>query len=166
MCRGYVRFHDQRNNLSVVLFLHYVVLMMFDTIPSLQVLLIENDINSRPFAEAVLACLPPLPWSFSEQDLLQNQRKDLRHLRVFSVDPIGKHSDFLLPYLNCSELFPATNEWFHLLCRLQGYWWCIALYTSVWWPIWSWCAYPSFQILDFQNHRIEFKSYVLVFFGE
>ena len=55
----------------------------------MQVLLIENDINSRPFADAVLACLPPLPWSVSEQDLLQNNRQDLRHLRVFSVDPIG-----------------------------------------------------------------------------
>ena len=105
-----MRFYHQSYNFSVVLFLHYVVLMMFATIPSLQVLLIENDINSRPFAEAVLACLPPLPWSFSEQDLLQNQRKDLRHLRVFSVDPIGKHSDFLLPFLNCLELYPATNE--------------------------------------------------------
>lgn len=55
-------------------------------------LLIENDINSRPFADAVLACLPPLPWSVSEQDLLQNNRQDLRHLRVFSVDPIGTWS--------------------------------------------------------------------------
>lgn len=53
------------------------------------VLLIENDINSRPFADAVLACLPPLPWSVSDQDLLHQQRQDLRNLRVFSVDPIG-----------------------------------------------------------------------------
>lgn len=57
----------------------------------LQVLLIENDINSRPFSEAVLACLPPLPWSFSEEELLKNQRQDLRHIRIFSVDPIGKN---------------------------------------------------------------------------
>uniref|UniRef100_A0A7I4B4B4 Uncharacterized protein n=1 Tax=Physcomitrium patens TaxID=3218 RepID=A0A7I4B4B4_PHYPA len=53
------------------------------------VLLLENDINSRPFSEAVLACLPPLPWSFSEQEHLNNQRQDLRHIRVFSVDPLG-----------------------------------------------------------------------------
>ena len=56
-----------------------------------QVLLIENDINSRPFSEAVLACLPPLPWSFSEEELLKNQRQDLRHICIFSVDPIGNN---------------------------------------------------------------------------
>ncbi|KAG0616163.1 hypothetical protein M758_5G094800 [Ceratodon purpureus] len=57
------------------------------------VLLIENDINSRPFSEAVLACLPPLPWSFSEEEHLKNhahlKREDLRHIRIFSVDPPG-----------------------------------------------------------------------------
>jgi len=54
----------------------------------LQVVLIENDINSRPFSSQVLACLPPLPWSVSE-DLANPIRQDLRHLCVFSVDPPG-----------------------------------------------------------------------------
>jgi len=63
-----------------------------------QVLLIENDINNRPFADAVLACLPPLPWSVSDQDLLHQQRQDLRNLRVFSVDPIGKCPSCLLSF--------------------------------------------------------------------
>ncbi|WOL07345.1 exosome complex exonuclease [Canna indica] len=54
-----------------------------------EVLLIENDINSRPFSTQVLACLPPLPWSLSSEDLANPNREDLRHLRVFSVDPPG-----------------------------------------------------------------------------
>ncbi|KAJ8513325.1 hypothetical protein OPV22_003759 [Ensete ventricosum] len=54
-----------------------------------EVLLIENDINTRPFSSQVLACLPPLPWSLSSEDLANANREDLRHLRVFSVDPPG-----------------------------------------------------------------------------
>ncbi|XP_065004841.1 exosome complex exonuclease RRP44 homolog A-like [Musa acuminata AAA Group] len=54
-----------------------------------EVLLIENDINTRPFSSQVLACLPPLPWSLSSEDLAKANREDLRHLRVFSVDPPG-----------------------------------------------------------------------------
>ncbi|PON50039.1 PIN domain containing protein [Parasponia andersonii] len=54
-----------------------------------EVVLIENDINSRPFSSQVLACLPPLPWSVSSDDLSNPIRQDLRHLRVFSVDPPG-----------------------------------------------------------------------------
>ncbi|XP_015889583.2 exosome complex exonuclease RRP44 homolog A [Ziziphus jujuba] len=54
-----------------------------------EVVLIENDINSRPFSSQVLACLPPLPWSVSPEDLTNPIRQDLRHLRVFSVDPPG-----------------------------------------------------------------------------
>ncbi|XP_061373470.1 exosome complex exonuclease RRP44 homolog A-like [Gastrolobium bilobum] len=52
-----------------------------------EVVLMENDINSRPFSSEVLACLPPLPWSVSSQDLANPIRQDLRHLHVFSVDP-------------------------------------------------------------------------------
>lgn len=55
----------------------------------LQVVLIENDINSRPFSSQVLACLPPLPWSVSSEDLANPIRQDLRDLCVFSVDPPG-----------------------------------------------------------------------------
>ncbi|XP_010270516.1 PREDICTED: exosome complex exonuclease RRP44 homolog A [Nelumbo nucifera] len=54
-----------------------------------EVVLIENDIDSRPFSAQVLACLPPLPWSLSSEDLANPNRQDLRHLRVFSVDPPG-----------------------------------------------------------------------------
>ncbi|PKA52121.1 Ribonuclease II, chloroplastic/mitochondrial [Apostasia shenzhenica] len=54
-----------------------------------EVVLIENDINTRPFSAQVLACLPPLPWSLSSEDLANPHREDLRRLRVFSVDPPG-----------------------------------------------------------------------------
>ncbi|XP_008786671.2 exosome complex exonuclease RRP44 homolog A [Phoenix dactylifera] len=54
-----------------------------------EVLLIENDINSRPFSAQVLACLPHLPWTLSSEVLANPNRQDLRHLRVFSVDPPG-----------------------------------------------------------------------------
>ncbi|XP_072963915.1 exosome complex exonuclease RRP44 homolog A [Typha angustifolia] len=54
-----------------------------------EVVLIENDINSRPFSAQVLSCLPPLPWTLSSEDLANPNRQDLRHLRVFSVDPPG-----------------------------------------------------------------------------
>ena len=60
-----------------------------------QVVLIENDINSRPFSLQVLACLPPLPWSVSSEDLANPCRLDLRHVCVFSVDPPGKYLLFL-----------------------------------------------------------------------
>lgn len=51
--------------------------------------LIENDIDARPFSSHVLACLPPLPWNVSSEDLANPIRQDLRHLRVLSVDPPG-----------------------------------------------------------------------------
>lgn len=54
-----------------------------------EVVLIENDINSRAFSSQILACLPPLPWSVSSEDLSNPIRQDLRHLCVFSVDPPG-----------------------------------------------------------------------------
>ncbi|CAI5531049.1 unnamed protein product, partial [Closterium sp. Naga37s-1] len=56
-----------------------------------ELLLMENDIDARPFSQQVLACLPPLPWSVSPLDVTdpRTKREDLRHVRVFSVDPIG-----------------------------------------------------------------------------
>ncbi|CAI5461475.1 unnamed protein product [Closterium sp. Yama58-4] len=56
-----------------------------------ELLLMENDIDARPFSQQVLACLPPLPWSVSPADITdpRSKREDLRHVRVFSVDPIG-----------------------------------------------------------------------------
>jgi exosome complex exonuclease DIS3/RRP44 len=54
-----------------------------------EVLVLENDIDTRPFTEAVHACVPPLPWAVSPADLAEEGRADLRHLRVCSVDPPG-----------------------------------------------------------------------------
>lgn len=54
-----------------------------------EMVLIDNDIDARPFSTQVLACLPPLPWSVSSEDLANPIRLDLRDLRVFSVDPPG-----------------------------------------------------------------------------
>ena len=53
--------------------------------------LLEADVDDRPFAPGVHACVPPLPWSFCENEHLQRQphREDLRDLRVCSVDPPG-----------------------------------------------------------------------------
>nr|XP_029151972.1 exosome complex exonuclease RRP44 homolog A isoform X2 [Arachis hypogaea] len=64
-----------------------------------EVVLIENDINSRPFSSQVLACLPPLPWSVSAEDLSNPIRQDLRGLCVFSVDPpdIADVTNFVHP---------------------------------------------------------------------
>nr|CAB3502140.1 unnamed protein product [Digitaria exilis] len=59
------------------------------TVAASAVVLIENDINTRPFSTQVLACLPPLPWTLSSEDLANPNRQDLRHVRVFSVDPPG-----------------------------------------------------------------------------
>lgn len=52
-----------------------------------EVLMIENDINNRPFSDQVLACLPPLPWTLSSEDLSSPYRLDIRDVCVFSVDP-------------------------------------------------------------------------------
>lgn len=59
------------------------------TLWMLQMVLIDNDIDARPFSTQVLACLPPLPWSVSSEDLANPIRLDLRDLHVFSVDPPG-----------------------------------------------------------------------------
>ncbi|KAI4314665.1 hypothetical protein L6164_027553 [Bauhinia variegata] len=70
---------------------HYVAVIgeIGDRDTESEVVLIENDINSKPFSSQVLACLPPLPWSVSSEDLSNPIRQDLRYLRVFSVDPPG-----------------------------------------------------------------------------
>lgn len=68
----------------------FSVIKIFGLLSILQVVLIENDINSRPFSSQVMACLPPLPWSVSPADVANPIRQDLRHLNVFSVDPPGR----------------------------------------------------------------------------
>ncbi|KAK4430371.1 Exosome complex exonuclease RRP44A [Sesamum alatum] len=82
-----------------------------------EVVLIENDIDARPFSSQVLACLPPLPWSVSAEDIANPIRQDLRHLRVFSVDPPGcKDID---DALHCT-LLPSGNfeVGVRILCHL------------------------------------------------
>nr|XP_009800294.1 PREDICTED: exosome complex exonuclease RRP44-like isoform X2 [Nicotiana sylvestris]XP_009800295.1 PREDICTED: exosome complex exonuclease RRP44-like isoform X2 [Nicotiana sylvestris]XP_016462144.1 PREDICTED: exosome complex exonuclease RRP44 homolog A-like isoform X2 [Nicotiana tabacum]XP_016462145.1 PREDICTED: exosome complex exonuclease RRP44 homolog A-like isoform X2 [Nicotiana tabacum]XP_016462146.1 PREDICTED: exosome complex exonuclease RRP44 homolog A-like isoform X2 [Nicotiana tabacum] len=70
---------------------HYVrtVGEIGDRDTEIEVVLIENDIDARPFSAQVLACLPPLPWFVSPQDLTNPIRQDLRHLHICSVDPPG-----------------------------------------------------------------------------
>lgn len=76
----------------------------------MQVVLIENDIDARPFSSQVLACLPPLPWSVSAEDLANPIRQDLRHICVFSVDPPGLCSYILTLYL----LLGIAVCWLHI----------------------------------------------------
>lgn len=52
-----------------------------------EAILIQHGISYEPFSAAVRECLPAAPWRITEDDLLK--RKDLRHLRVTSIDPPG-----------------------------------------------------------------------------
>lgn len=38
------------------------------------VILLENDINTQPFSQAVHDCVPPLPWSVTEADVCEPNR--------------------------------------------------------------------------------------------
>ena len=49
--------------------------------------MLEHDIPHSSFSEAVLDCLPELPWTITSMDL--EKRVDLRHLAICSVDPPG-----------------------------------------------------------------------------
>ena len=51
------------------------------------VILHEYEVITRDFSAAVLRCLPPLPWSISEEELAR--RADFRELPVCSIDPPG-----------------------------------------------------------------------------
>ena len=71
-----------------------------------EVLLIENDISTRPFSQQLLACLLPFPWTLQPKVLSNPRREDLRHLRVFSMDPPGcKNIDDAL----CCRALPNGN---------------------------------------------------------
>lgn len=48
----------------------------------------QHDVRSFPFPPKVLECLPPADWT-AGADPNVSQRTDLRHLKVFSVDPPG-----------------------------------------------------------------------------
>ena len=52
-----------------------------------QVLLLEHDVPCYPFPEAVLDCLPTLPYKICEEE--KQRRLDLQHLPICSVDPPG-----------------------------------------------------------------------------
>jgi len=39
-----------------------------------QVLLLENDINTAPFSQAVHGCVPPLPWAVTDEDIADPNR--------------------------------------------------------------------------------------------
>ncbi|XP_055345726.1 exosome complex exonuclease RRP44-like [Paramacrobiotus metropolitanus] len=52
-----------------------------------EVLLLEHDIQHDRFSDAVLACLPVMPWVLTDEEV--RRRADLRHLDICSVDPPG-----------------------------------------------------------------------------
>ena len=55
-----------------------------------EVLLLEFDVNTAPFSDAVHKCVPPLPWvGVTAEDLADPHREDLRGTVVCSVDPPG-----------------------------------------------------------------------------
>ncbi|KAH9710525.1 exosome complex exonuclease RRP44 [Citrus sinensis] len=83
-----------------------------------EMVLIDNDIDARPFSTQVLACLPPLPWSVSSEDLANPIRLDLRDLHVFSVDPPGcKDID---DALHCTALSSGNFEVGVHICSLRA----------------------------------------------
>jgi hypothetical protein len=51
-----------------------------------EALLIQHNISYAPFTPQVRSCLPQR-WTITQHDI--EQRIDLRHLRVFSIDPPG-----------------------------------------------------------------------------
>lgn len=52
-----------------------------------EVLLLEHDVPCYPFPQAVLDCLPTLPYKISDEE--KEKRLDLQHLPICSVDPPG-----------------------------------------------------------------------------
>jgi exosome complex exonuclease DIS3/RRP44 len=69
----------------------------------------EHDIDTRPFSEAVHACVPPLPWRVPASALAEAGREDLRHLRVCSVDPPGCRD--IDDALHCRRLAGDAERW-------------------------------------------------------
>ncbi|PNF38325.1 Exosome complex exonuclease RRP44 [Cryptotermes secundus] len=65
-----------------------------------EVLLLEHDVPHSKFSEAVLSCLPKLPWVITEKDV--QSRVDLRHVDICSVDPPGCTD--IDDALHCKEL--------------------------------------------------------------
>ncbi|XP_069698692.1 exosome complex exonuclease RRP44 [Periplaneta americana] len=71
-----------------------------------EVLLLEHDVPHSKFSEAVLSCLPKLPWIITEED--ERKRVDLRHVDICSVDPPGCTD--IDDALHCKELENGNYE--------------------------------------------------------
>ncbi|XP_060081285.1 exosome complex exonuclease RRP44-like [Ylistrum balloti] len=71
-----------------------------------EVLLLEHDVPHSNFSEAVLACLPKLPWIITDEDY--KRRRDLRHIDICSVDPPGCTD--IDDALHCRELENGNLE--------------------------------------------------------
>ena len=71
-----------------------------------EVLLLEHEVPHQPFSVAVLADLPQLPWTISEEEI--GKRTDLRHLCICSVDPPGCTD--IDDALHCRELANGNCE--------------------------------------------------------
>ncbi|KAB1267766.1 Exosome complex exonuclease RRP44 [Camelus dromedarius] len=82
-----------------------------------EVLLLEHDVPHQPFSQAVLGFLPKMPWSITEQDM--ENREDLRHLCVCSVDPPGCTD--IDDALHCRELKNGNLEVFVLINSISTF---------------------------------------------
>ena len=71
-----------------------------------EVLLLEHDVPHSKFSEAVLDCLPRLPWTITPDD--EAERVDCRHLDICSVDPPGCTD--IDDALHCRELPDGTLD--------------------------------------------------------
>jgi len=71
-----------------------------------EVLLLEHDVPHSKFSEAVLSCLPNLPWIITDKDV--QSRVDLRHVDICSVDPPGCTD--IDDALHCKELENGNYE--------------------------------------------------------
>ncbi|CAO3653451.1 unnamed protein product [Mucor hiemalis] len=50
-----------------------------------QAVLMDNNIEEKPFRSKALKGLPPTPWSIKQADI--DKRRDLRQTRIFTIDP-------------------------------------------------------------------------------
>jgi exosome complex exonuclease DIS3/RRP44 len=67
-----------------------------------EALLIQHNISYAPFTPQVRSCLPQR-WTITQHDI--EQRVDLRHLRIFSIDPPGIITfDFLRRITTCRSI--------------------------------------------------------------
>eukprot|EP00741_Cyanophora_paradoxa_P007012 tig00001067_g6784.t1 len=71
-----------------------------------EALLLEHDIDSRPFNEAVQKCLPTLPWSIPAEELAR--RRDLRAECIYTIDPLTARD--LDDALHCRALPDGSFE--------------------------------------------------------